>query len=1063
MLASTDSLNKINELLDNSTWAHALYLNERERIEINNSINEDNVTEWLQKFNNNKELLLERLDQEKITYSQFTSILSSPQVDHTYKKMEWFLTIKEIFLQTKDEHYDEELDKLFSKDVPFISFIIPFVNYVKAKIFKEINQTNTLHIFEKKCIDETIVKLVSSTIFKYSLKTLIYELNKSRIQNELSGDTPEERYNYFEKEKIGKPSQVLAILSQYPVLARLISEAISNIINNLIRFINQFTNDHREIETTFEISITKVINIQALGDSHNKGQHVLKLDFNDKHSIIYKPRSLSIDIHFQQFLNWINEKNEIHNFKTIKVINKGTYGWQEFVTYKDCATEEEVRRFYERQGQYLCVLHFLNATDFHYENLIAHGEHPMLIDLESLFHTTIKSDQSLKSPANRKAINILNDSIARTGLLPIFVDNDLFDIDVSGIGGGKKQQVERYKIDKVKTDEMRLIKGPIYLEAGLNLPKINGQVCEAFNYTQSIKEGFYKTYKLLENYKEALLSTDSPIHAFSKDKVRIILRNTIVYSHLLDASTHPKYLKSGIDRVKLFDYMWLIVDYIHNRKNAAICECKDLLAGDVPYFYVDVDSTKILTHQNFEIKDMFAKDSFNMVLEKIKNMGEEDCNRQLDFIEKSLLTKYYLDINNMNKAIEDFNKKSSYEGTLLNKDAFLTEAIRIANVLEKEAIWAEDFSDVTWIGIGMSSDEKLNYKAMDMGIYDGILGMAIFFAYVGKESGIPKFEKIARACLQTALNEKNATKKAYISAFSGYSSAVYVLTHFYKLWGEKELLGEAINFINEIEPHIDKDTTFDLLNGSAGTLLVLLNFYKVTGFQKALDIAIKCGDHLLKNAVKVNGGVAWTISPKHTPLTGLSHGTSGIALALIRLTEETGDQNYLNAALQALNYENSTFSSKENNWLDLRQNMNRDTPKSVIHWCNGTVGIGMARLKILEHYQSEIFVRDLEKSIEVTIERGFLNPNYSLCHGDLGNLDLLLLAATSIDKYKPLSKFVYEKASSMLQYVQEDNQNWKCGIPGGQQTPNFMVGLSGIGYQLLRLYNSELPSVLTLE
>ncbi|PGP91660.1 type 2 lantipeptide synthetase LanM, partial [Bacillus cereus] len=138
--------------------------------------------------------------------------------------------------------------------------------------------------------------------------------------------------------------------------------------------------------------------------------------------------------------------------------------------------------------------------------------------------------------------------------------------------------------------------------------------------------------------------------------------------------------------------------------------------------------------------------------------------------------------------------------------------------------------------------------------------------------------------------------KAYISAFSGYSSAVYVLTHFYKLWGEKELLDEAINFINEIEQHVEKDTTFDLLNGSAGALLVLLNFYKATGFQKALDIAIKCGDHLLKNAVKVNGGIAWTISPKHTPLTGLSHGTSGIALALIRLNEETGEQNYLNAA-----------------------------------------------------------------------------------------------------------------------------------------------------------------------
>ncbi|MNW58356.1 hypothetical protein D3C74_362180 [compost metagenome] len=47
--------------------------------------------------------------------------------------------------------------------------------------------------------------------------------------------------------------------------------------------------------------------------------------------------------------------------------------------------------------------------------------------------------------------------------------------------------------------------------------------------------------------------------------------------------------------------------------------------------------------------------------------------------------------------------------------------------------------------------------------------------------------------------------------------------------------------------------------------------------------------------------------------------------------------------------------------------------------------------------------------------------------------------------------------------VREDNGHWRCGIPSRQQIPGLMLGLAGIGYQLLRLYNRTLPSVLMME
>ena len=58
----------------------------------------------------------------------------------------------------------------------------------------------------------------------------------------------------------------------------------------------------------------------------------------------------------------------------------------EFVAASGCTEAEAIQRFYERQGAYLALLYALEATDFHLENLIAAGEYPVWVDLESLFH-----------------------------------------------------------------------------------------------------------------------------------------------------------------------------------------------------------------------------------------------------------------------------------------------------------------------------------------------------------------------------------------------------------------------------------------------------------------------------------------------------------------------------------------------------------------------------------------------------------------------------------------------------------------------------------------------------
>src|SRR6266849_4245137 len=109
---------------------------------------------------------------------------------------------------------------------------------------------------------------------------------------------------------------------------------------------------------------------------------------------------MAVDRHFQDLLDWANAQGVSPPFRTLRILDEGDYGWVEFVSAVTCVSAEELKRFYRRQGGYLALLYLVHATDFHFENLIAAGEHPVLIDLESLFHPEI-------AQADAKRLNFL--------------------------------------------------------------------------------------------------------------------------------------------------------------------------------------------------------------------------------------------------------------------------------------------------------------------------------------------------------------------------------------------------------------------------------------------------------------------------------------------------------------------------------------------------------------------------------------------------------------------------------------------------------------------------------
>jgi lantibiotic modifying enzyme len=213
-------------------------------------------------------------------------------------------------------------------------------------------------------------------------------------------------------------------------------------------------------------------------------------------------------------------------------------------------------------------------------------------------------------------------------------------------------------------------------------------------------------------------------------------------------------------------------------------------------------------------------------------------------------------------------------------------------------------------------------------------------------------------------------------------------------------------------------------------------------------------------------GVGWvTPVPARRPPSGFSHGVAGIAWALLELFALTGDERFRAKALAAIEYERSLFSPEDGNWLDERDmgglaRRNGGGPRSISAWCYGAPGIGLARLSTLAQLDDEATRDEIEVALRNTLAHGF-GQNHSLCHGDLGTIELLS-EYVRVTRDPRCARERERLAAVILESI--GREGWLCGLPSGVESPGLMTGLAGIGYGLLRLAAPErVPSVLTLD
>lgn len=903
-------------------------------------------------------------------------------------------------------------------------------------------------------------------------RVAVLELNIARLEERIAGGTPQARFDAF-IELLRRPGEAQALLESYPVLARQAAVRVGCWADASIELVRRLAADWPDIRAAFGPAEEPgpVVRLQSgAGDRHRGGRTVCLLTFASGWRLVYKPRPMGIAAHFQELLGWMNERGFAPAFRRLGVLDRGRYGWMEFAFAAPSATLDQVRRFYQRMGGYLALLYTLDAGDFHYENLIAAGEHPLLIDLESIVQP--RPPMTSRADSDWLATEVISRSVLRIGLLPQRAFGGAGQgIDISGLGtpAGQLTPDAHPYWEERGTDAMRLERKPVRMGGGTHRPSVGGAAVEVTDHVDDLVEGFTRAYRLLAAHRSELLAAGGPLARMAGDEVRVILRPTRTYGGLLQESFHPFLLRDALERDLHFDHLWQGVTESSAMEKVVAAERRELLAGDIPLFASRLDAYDLLGADGQSWPGYFEHSGLDLVRGRLAALGEADLGNQTWFIRASLAA-HHINLFGSDDVEPVLGVAATGEA---DRARLLEAAVAVGDRLEELALQSAD--DATWIGLHSTQGRDWRLTPLGSDLYSGLPGVAVFLAYLAEVTGEERYRRLARAGWRTLWNQREPLRSILTSVggFDGWGGMLWTLAHLARLWDDPELLEEAGAIVGMVPRLVANDEAFDVIAGAAGCIAGLLALHRIEPSDRTIAAAAACGEHLLARARPMERGAAWLSAGlakiASRPLTGFAHGAAGSAWSLLELAAATGDDRFRRAARAAFEYERSLFVPELGTWREVREiertNVNVALRSGedlyMLAWCHGAPGIGLSRLRAMRHLDDPELRAEAETALASTLTRGF-DRSHCLCHGDLGNAELLLEAAVVLGDTGRWRAEADHAGARVLESVAQ--HGWRSGLPRGVEVPGLMTGLAGIGYGFLRLALPErVPSVLLLD
>ncbi len=338
--------------------------------------------------------------------------------------------------------------------------------------------------------------------------------------------------------------RLFPMFKRFPVLADLWFQLISHWRCHVTEVVSRFAADRRALSRAFFSSrpLRKIADLRCgLSDSHNNGRTVARLQC-EAGSIIYKPRSGTGEWEWFSLLDWMNSHSFQPKLRAARVMRREGYCWMECVEPAFCKDEAAARRFYQRMGGMIAAAYLLKAVDCHRENVIANGEHPVLVDADALWHVSPLT--KTQSPT---------DVLYRTGFFP--------------------------NSNRLSLQSRSSVLGRT--TTGTHLARIAGKPLRAASYTTEIIRGFTNAWHCILGTPSRRAAFLRRLHRIRSQERRWIYWATARYAAIRQASIQPAALRSQVERD-------VLIARLCSRRSvtATLVEAEShaLQRLDIPYF-----------------------------------------------------------------------------------------------------------------------------------------------------------------------------------------------------------------------------------------------------------------------------------------------------------------------------------------------------------------------------------------------------------------------------------------------------------------------------------------------
>ena len=292
------------------------------------------------------------------------------------------------------------------------------------------------------------------------------------------------------------------------------------------------------------------------GDPHRHGRAVTGV-YTDAGVFYYKPHECGVDAMYRKLVErWFSDCTA-----AARVVRGDGVAFVSCLRAAPVETEAGISDYYFHFGVLTALLHGLGSIDMHLENIMACGDRPAVIDLETLISPSYT--EQAKNRQLEPTAHLLGQSVYRIGILPVrMYGKPLF--------------------------------SPLYSkrEGSACLPVYEGKTYTVEGYEARYLAGFRDGYGRMLAHREEIRAL---LRECRGATVRCLMRNTVFYALIRRSLYRPAALQSEEEREKVLRRLALPFEqtgaevFREQVEHEAAC----LRRGDIPYFCTPADGTEL--------------------------------------------------------------------------------------------------------------------------------------------------------------------------------------------------------------------------------------------------------------------------------------------------------------------------------------------------------------------------------------------------------------------------------------------------------------------------------------